>query len=111
MKGECDAEYPIFVPFKDDTPQPKPGRVRKGDANFEIDEGDWDNLPTLHHVISRLEEIPISEVVSGKVVEGTGVTDVGAAYRVEETYTFGLWFWHCLSFRQNLGNSIITTPN
>jgi hypothetical protein len=52
-------------------------------ATFKIDALDWDCLPTLHHVVSRLEEIPVYEIVGAKVVEGVGVPDVGAARRIE----------------------------
>lgn len=83
-KGQAEAEYPVFVPYKDDMPQPRPQRVYQASkASFKIDALDWDALPTLHHVISRLEEIPVYEIVSGKIVEGVGVPDVGAAYRIE----------------------------
>ncbi|RDW94889.1 FAD binding-containing protein [Coleophoma crateriformis] len=83
-KGEAEAEYPVFVPYAEDFPTPKPQRVYKASkASFKIDPLDVDALPTLHHIISRLAEIPCYEVVSAKVVEGVGVPDVGAAHRVE----------------------------
>jgi hypothetical protein len=83
-KGQAEAEYPVFVPYKDDVPQPRTQRVYQASkASFVIDALDWDALPTLHHVISRLQEIPVYEVVGGKVVEGVGVSDVGAAHRIE----------------------------
>lgn len=83
-KGQAEAEYPVFVPYKEDMPQPVTQRVWEADrATFKIDALDWDCLPTLHHVISRLQEIPIYEIVRAKVVEGVGVPDVGAARRIE----------------------------
>ena len=83
-KGKAEAEYPVFVPFKEDEPQPKTQRVYKAaKASFEIDALDWEALPTLHHVISRLGELPVYEIVSGKLVEGVGVPDVGVARRIE----------------------------
>ena len=83
-KGQADAEYPVFVPFAEDMPQPRTTRVFKAaKASFRIDPLDWEALPTLHSVIARLAEIPVYEVVSGKVVEGVGVPDVGAARRIE----------------------------
>ncbi|KAF2158261.1 FAD binding domain protein [Myriangium duriaei CBS 260.36] len=84
FKGEAEAQYSVFVPFAEDMPQPVTKRVWKADtATIDIDALGWDALPTLHHIISRLKEIPIFEVVSAKVVEGDGVPDVGAARRVE----------------------------
>ena len=83
-KGKADAEYPVFVPFKEDEPKPQTKRVFKArKPSFKIDGMDWDALPTLHHIISRLGEIPVYEIVSGKVVEGVGVPDVGNARRIE----------------------------
>jgi len=83
-KGKADAEYPVFVPFKEDEPKPQTKRVFKArKPSFKIDGMDRDALPTLHHIISRLAEIPVYEIVSGKVVEGVGVPDVGNARRIE----------------------------
>lgn len=83
-KGKAEAEYPVFVPYAEDNVQPQTKRVWKAKkGSFKIDGMDWEALPTLHHVISRLAELPIFEIVSAKIVEGTGVPDVGAARRVE----------------------------
>lgn len=83
-KGVAEAGYPVFVPFADERPVPVAERVRKAkNASFKIDPLDWEALPTLYHVISRLAELPVYEVMSGKVVEGKGVPDVGAAHRIE----------------------------
>lgn len=35
-----------------------------------IDGLDWERLPTLHHVVLKLAEIPIYEVIEAQVVEG-----------------------------------------
>lgn len=84
FKGVAEVSYPCFVPFAEDKPAPVTKRVRKATtASFKIDSLDWDALPTLHHVISRLAEIPVYEVVGAKVVSGVGVPDVGAARRIE----------------------------
>lgn len=88
--GVADVEYPIVVPHEEEEPK---GTVKKvlrpregaGSSNVSLNmQGlDWTQLPTLHHVASALAEIPIYEVVSAKVVEGTGVPDVSAARRIE----------------------------
>jgi len=84
MKGDAEAEYTSFVPFAEERPQPVTKRVRKAAAaSIKIDALDLEALPTLHHIISRLGEIPIYEVVSAKVVEGVGVPDVAACHRIE----------------------------
>lgn len=84
-KGLAEAEYPVFVPYAEDMPQPRTQKVWRatGKVDFKIDPLDWEALPTLHHVIQRLAELPVYEVVAGKVVEGVGVPDVGAARRIE----------------------------
>ena len=84
LKGKADADYPVFVPFIEDMPQPRPQRMWKATkADFKIDGLDWDALPTLHHIVGRMAELPVYEVVGGKVIEGVGVPDVGAARRIE----------------------------
>lgn len=83
-KGEAESEYPTFVPFAEDEPKPVVNKVRYAtSANVKIDALDWEALPTLFHVISRLQEVPVYEVVSAKVVSGLGIPDVSAARRIE----------------------------
>ena len=83
-KGQSEAEYPVFVPHKEDSLQPKTQKVYKASkTNFKIDPMDWEALPTLHHIISRLAELPVYEIMGGKVVEGVGVPDVRCAQRIE----------------------------
>ncbi|KAM5349873.1 hypothetical protein ACJ41O_006378 [Fusarium nematophilum] len=85
-RGESDVEHAIFVPHAEEA-KVVPSKVdrvltaAKGSVSF--DPLDWEALPTLHHVISRLAEIPIYEIVGGKVVEGRGVPDVSSARRVD----------------------------
>lgn len=90
--GKADAEYAVVVPHGEEEPK---GTVKKvmrchaapdaeaSGASFKIQGLDWERLPTLHHVASALAEIPVYEVVSAKVVEGSGVPDVSAARRIE----------------------------
>jgi hypothetical protein len=86
QRGKADAEYPVFVPHAAES-KVVPSRVTRvqkaSKATFDIDGLDWDALPTIHHIISRLAEVPLYEVVSAKVVEGFGVPDVSSAVRVE----------------------------
>jgi hypothetical protein len=85
-RGKADAEYATFVPHAEEA-KVVPStvkRVYKAErASFKFEGLDWDALPTLHHVVSRLEELPVYEVVSAKVVEGVGVPDVSSARRIE----------------------------
>lgn len=79
-KGKAEADYACFVPFEEDNPKPKPESVRtSSSAEFKLEAGDWKSLPTLHHVIARLAELPVFEIVGAKVTEGKGVPDVSNA--------------------------------
>jgi hypothetical protein len=85
-KGEPEAEYPVFVPHAQE-PKVVASQVtclrRTRNAKVEIDRLGWDALPTLHHVVSRLAEIPVDEVIDAKITEGRGVPDVSSAQRIE----------------------------
>lgn len=84
--GKADAEYAVVVPHEEESKvqSAKVSTVaRSKTASVKIDAMDWDALPTLHHITSVLAQIPIYEVVSAKVVEGTGVPDVSSAQRIE----------------------------
>lgn len=86
--GKSDAEYPIVVPHEEEAKVQSAtvkyvARAKPENAKVDIQAGDWDSLPTLHHVTSALAKIPIYEVLSAKVVEGSGVPEVSAARRIE----------------------------
>ena len=51
-------------------------------GTIQIDGLEWNQLPTLHHIISRLAEIPVYGIVEAKVIEGEGVMDISAAKRI-----------------------------
>ncbi|KAH1487235.1 hypothetical protein KXV92_001037 [Aspergillus fumigatus] len=85
-KGQAEAEYPVFVPHAAESKMvpSRVIRVRKTtEASFRIDALGWESLPTLQHVISRLAEIPVDQIVGAKLVEGEGVPDVSSAMRLE----------------------------
>lgn len=76
-------DYAVFDRFAEAEPKPTVHKVwTTNKAKFELQSGDWDTLPTLHHVISRLAELPVYEIMGAKVVEGVGVPDVSTASRV-----------------------------
>lgn len=86
-RGQGDVEYTAFLSSAEDakTVERKVERTLKAtNAEIKFDALDWKALPTLHHVIDRLQEVPVFEVVEAKVVEGTGVSDVSAVQRAEE---------------------------
>jgi len=85
-KGIPEAEYPVFVDSAKDAEavRPRIKRVHKAQTGtFHIDALDWSQLPTLHHIVSRLAEVPVYEVVDARVVDGDGVADVASAHRIQ----------------------------
>ncbi|KAH5100227.1 hypothetical protein HBI29_019800 [Parastagonospora nodorum] len=85
-RGQADVEYTAFLPNNEGA-----GAVQKkvertlvaSSADIKFDALDWKALPTLHHIVDRLKEIPVYQVMEAKIVEGTGVSDVSAACRAE----------------------------
>ncbi|KAL2829638.1 hypothetical protein BJY01DRAFT_254926 [Aspergillus pseudoustus] len=80
--GMADAEYPVLVPPP--VSRPVVSRVTHIDrASVEFNPLCWSELPTLHHVVSGLADIPVLKVLEAKIVEGSGVSDVSNASRLE----------------------------
>jgi hypothetical protein len=85
-RGLADVEYTVFLPGEGDakTVEREVERTLKASsAEISFDELDWKALPTLHHIVARLKEIPVYEVVEAKLVEGTGVSDVSSVRKLE----------------------------
>jgi hypothetical protein len=57
--------------------------MKASSAEISFDALDWKALPTLHHIVERLKEVPMYEVVEAQIVEGTGVSDVSSVLRLE----------------------------
>ena len=88
LKGQAEVEYPVFVPgySAEEAQNTLPKRTwHSRDASMHFNPRNWDAFPTLHHIISRLAEIPLLEVVSARLVEGEGFgsPDLGNARRIE----------------------------
>jgi len=84
-RGQPDVEYTTFLSNAEDakTAERKVERTLKaGSAAISFDALDWKALPTLHHIVARLQEVPVYEVVEAKIVEGSGVSDVGPMKRL-----------------------------
>jgi len=86
--GKTDADYAVFNP----NPEPEPpveGEVAatttlsSASATVAFEAGDWQTLPTLHHVAKGLAEMPVYGVEEAGLVTGRGVGDVGGARRIE----------------------------
>ncbi|MBE3046351.1 acetoacetate decarboxylase family protein [Candidatus Bathyarchaeota archaeon] len=82
--GIADAEYPVFVSNDGATTQRVVEKThRAATGSVKIQRGDWDSLPTLHHIVSGLAEVPVYEVLEAKTEVGRGVEDLSQAKRVE----------------------------
>ncbi|RMZ67774.1 salicylate hydroxylase [Pyrenophora seminiperda CCB06] len=82
-RGQPDVEYTTFVP--DDSSSSTrtiSSSLTARTAKISFSALDWERLPTLHHIVERLQEIPVWEVVGAKVERGRGVSDVGGVRRV-----------------------------
>ncbi|EXJ86104.1 salicylate hydroxylase [Capronia coronata CBS 617.96] len=83
-KGHAAEEYFAIVPTAEEQPVPKVRRsFEASEASLKIDGLDWIALPTLHHIVSRLAELPVYEVVGAKVTESVGVPDLASCRRIE----------------------------
>jgi acetoacetate decarboxylase len=83
---QTDVSYTTFLSNDEDAKSVERNYLKvskTSDASIKFDALDWQALPTLHHIVDRLQEIPIYEVVEAKIVEGTGVSDVRTAERLE----------------------------
>ncbi|KAM5345119.1 hypothetical protein ACJ41O_010981 [Fusarium nematophilum] len=82
--GVADAAYPVFFRNGSARTPPEVEKATLADgAQLGFSEGDWDSLPTLHHIASGFSEIPVYEVLESKVKEGHGVDDLSHAERIE----------------------------
>jgi hypothetical protein len=82
--GETDAEYTVFI--EDGlatTSQTVERTLRASSSQIKIDAGDWENLPTLHHIASWLAEMPIFSIVEAKTEEAYGIADLSQARRID----------------------------
>ncbi|KNG47470.1 FAD/NAD(P)-binding domain-containing protein [Stemphylium lycopersici] len=85
-RGQADVEYTAFLPGVEDanTVEKKIERtLRASAAEISFDALDWKALPTLHHIVERLQEVPVYSIVDAKIVEGTGVSDVSAVQKLQ----------------------------
>lgn len=86
-RGKADAAYAVVASHAEDAAV-VPSTVQKvfqaGKCGIKFDSLIQQDLPTLHHIVKKLEQIPIYEYIVGKVVEGYGVPDVSSARRIEK---------------------------
>ena len=82
-KADADADYDVMIPTAE-LGEATTKRVREAKhSEFQISDLGVKQLPTLHHIISRLAEIPVFDVVHGNIVECKGASDpVGRARKI-----------------------------
>ncbi|OQN99701.1 hypothetical protein B0A48_14471 [Cryoendolithus antarcticus] len=79
-KGKAESDYAVFTPTGEEDVKADISSVKTSQtAEIKLDAGDWKSLPTLHHIIERLADLPVLAVIGAKVVEGKGVPDVSHA--------------------------------
>lgn len=85
--GVAELEYPVFVDYAAEG-EIQPAKVVMKfigtDAKFTWYPRDWKSLPTLHHVVSRLAEVPVSGIVRSGVIEKVGMADISSARRIDK---------------------------
>lgn len=74
--GEADAEYATFTPAaKEGTTVIERELIAKK-ASFTFNSRSWEELPTLFHIVQKLEMMKPLEVIRASVVWGTGLSDL-----------------------------------
>jgi 2-polyprenyl-6-methoxyphenol hydroxylase-like FAD-dependent oxidoreductase len=82
-KRRADAEYDVFIQAVE-TEETKIKRVRQVEnAEFQFQDLGFQKLPTLHHIVGRLAEIPVFDVVEASIVYADGVGDLSGARKIE----------------------------
>lgn len=83
--GIPEAEHSVFVDSAQEREKAS-SRINRawkaGQASIHIDALDRTRLPTLHHIISRLAEIPVYEIEEAKLVEGQGAPDFSSTTKL-----------------------------
>ncbi|KAI1137553.1 hypothetical protein F5Y05DRAFT_387582 [Hypoxylon sp. FL0543] len=80
--GVAEVEYPVFVPYAEERKVQQVSTVRRfvgSTGEVKWYPLDWQRLPTLHHIVKRLAEIPITSVVACGLTEKVGGSDLSSA--------------------------------
>ncbi|MBN9063357.1 MAG: acetoacetate decarboxylase family protein [Rhizobiales bacterium] len=73
QRGAFDASYLTYWPQFDARNVEK---SLAGKGSFRFNKATWEQLPTMHHVVNRLAELPVKKMVGCEYVEGSGQGDV-----------------------------------
>ena len=85
QKQRADTEYDLFFPsWFGAVGDPNTIKRRKAKhAKLQIRNLGFQKLPTIHHIVERLAEVPLFEVVEATIVEAKGVADTLGAQRLD----------------------------
>ncbi|OTA58850.1 hypothetical protein K449DRAFT_436339 [Hypoxylon sp. EC38] len=88
--GVAEIDYPVFVPYAEERKIHQVSTVRRfvgSTGEVKWYPLDWQSLPTLHHIIRRLAEIPITSIVVCGLTEKVGGGDLSSARNANELET------------------------
>jgi len=83
--GMADADYQVWVDTVEDAKASATIVARKWVAeksSFTFNRLDWQRLPTLHHIVARLAELTVVEIVEGVLVEEHGGSDYSISRKI-----------------------------
>ncbi|KAI1409829.1 hypothetical protein F5Y13DRAFT_169017 [Hypoxylon sp. FL1857] len=85
--GVAEVDYAVFVPYSEERKNQQVSTVRRfvgSTGKVEWYPLDWQRLPTLHHIVKRLAEIPITSIVACGLTEKVGGSDLSSARNANE---------------------------
>ncbi|KAI1212096.1 uncharacterized protein F4807DRAFT_417539 [Annulohypoxylon truncatum] len=80
--GVSEVDYPVFVSYAEERKMQPVSTVRRfvGSTGEVIWHPlDWQSLPTLHHIVKRLADIPVTSIVKCGLTEKVGNSDLSSA--------------------------------
>lgn len=80
---KADGAYASYYPGQEIRTKTLSEQHSPKPANISFKAHDWQKLPTLHHIVKGLEEIPILSVVESSIIEEEGSTDFCETTRIE----------------------------
>lgn len=82
--GVADCEYACVIPHAAESKAEAIESVTtSSSAKLDFKPLDWDQLPTLSHIASVLSGMPVFDVVSAKITEGTNVSEYLSCRRID----------------------------
>ena len=80
QRGKPDADYDVFIPtYGQGPPHATRTTMKSSRSHFKIWDSSESKFPTLHHIVARLAEIPVFEILEGSLSETQEVDDLFSA--------------------------------